>query len=181
MSRLARVLPSWCLVASLTVLGLAPAPSAARAADLFRSETGRFSVRLPAPPHRSSSSQATLAGRIESAEYLVETGAVELRVELHDVPTVASLLLSDGALLERAENDLLADDRAEDERAVATQLQGHPAREVRYRLGGGDGREARALLVLVGRRLYIAVALHPPAVDDASVDRFFGSFAVWGR
>ncbi len=165
---------------ALVALGLTPASAAERAWEPFRSEAGRFAVRLPAPPEQSRTSHGTLAGRVESAEFRVEAGAIELRVELHDVPAVASFLLSDGALLARAQHDLLTDERALEHRDFAATFQGHPAREVRYRLADGEGRDGRALLVLVGSRLYIAAALHPPGAASApAVERFFDSFEVW--
>jgi hypothetical protein len=37
-----------------------------------------------------------------------------------------------------------------------------------------------ALLVLVGRRLYIATAQRPPATSSAAgIERFFGSLRIW--
>ncbi len=168
------------VAAAAGLLVLAADAPAERAWEPFRSEVGRFAVRLPGPPEQRRDSHATLAGRVESAEYRVDDGSLELRVELHDVPAVAGWLLSDGALLARAQQDLLADDRAREARDESAEVQGHPARRVRYRLGGGDGRDGRALLVLVGARLYILAALHPPHVEaDAALDRFFGSFEVW--
>jgi hypothetical protein len=147
----------------------------------FRSEAGRFAVAFPGPPRYSSTSHATFAGPVRSAEYLVEAGPVELRVEIHDVPALAGLVLSDAALLRRAEGDLLGEEGAVEHRDEATQHQGYPAREVSYRLDPSDGRDGRALLVLVARRLYIAAALHPPGAGaDPVLERFFASFEVWG-
>jgi hypothetical protein len=59
-------------------------------------------------------------------------------------------------------------------------VQGYPAREVSFRVPAEQDLAGDALLVLVGRRLYVVVALGPQAERDASArDRFFRSFEVW--
>ena len=58
--------------------------------------------------------------------------------------------------------------------------QGYPAREVSFRVRAEQGLAGDALLVLVGRRLYVLVTLGPQAEREASaLDRFFRSFEVW--
>lgn len=169
-------------IGGLGVALLAAAAAGASPADgpAFRSESGRFSVRFPGTPRHTTRSHTTPVGRVASGEYLVEQGELELRVELHDVPAIAGFLLSDRALLERAERDLLSDEGAREHRGAAAEVQGHPAREVVYRLPAGDGRAGRALLVLVGARLYILAALHPAgSADESALDGFFESFEVW--
>lgn len=151
-----------------------PAPDGWRS---FRSQAGRFSVDLPAPPETHTSSQMTLGGRIESAVYRVETGGVELRVEHHEVPSLARLFLDDEALLERAERDFLADEEAADVQARSARIQGHAARELRYRVRGRE-TVGRAWFLLVGSRLYLLAGLRADSTGSDGFDRFFGSFRV---
>jgi hypothetical protein len=59
-------------------------------------------------------------------------------------------------------------------------VQGYPAREVSFWVRAEQNLAGDALLVLVGSRLYVLVALGPQAERDASArDRFFRSFEVW--
>jgi hypothetical protein len=148
----------------------------------FRSELGRFAVRMPGPPKQRSSSRLSLAGRIRSAEYLVEHGAAELRVEHHDLPAIARFLVSSAALLKRAQQTLVADEDARELHSVEASLHGYPARRVSFRVRGEKRLQGDALLALVGSRLYILEALQPPASAGARwLDPFFQSFRVWER
>lgn len=142
----------------------------------FRSEAGRFSVRLPSAPEESASTRMTLGGRIASAEYRVEMEGSELRVEHHEVPSLARVFLSDAALLRRAERDFLADENATQVSVASSSVQGHPARSVSYRAGDVAGR---ALFVLVRSRLYVLATLQPLAAPRDTLDPFFHSFHVW--
>lgn len=148
--------------------------------ELYRSEAGRFQVDLPGPPRISRTVQRTFAGSIDSVEYLVELGALELRVEHHDVPVVASLFVSERGLLERAQHDLVDGEGAQALGAgEELHRDGQLVREVRYRLAPDDGRDGRARFLLVERRLYVLAALHPPdRRGDPALERFFDSFAV---
>ena len=170
------------LCALLSLIGVAAGaePGAGGAWEPYRSEAGRFAVDLPGVPVLSRASHRTLAGRIESAEYLLDAGPLELRVEHHDVPALAGFFVSDRGLLERAERDLVEGEEARTLEAADSRRGGFPAREVRYRLDPADGREGRALLVLVEGRLYVVAALHPPgAAAEPDLARFFGSLEVW--
>lgn len=143
-----------------------------------RPEAGGFTARFPGEPRRSEYGQRTFAGRVASVEYSWVRDDLDLRVEHHDLPALADWFLSDEALLARAEDDLLADERGTRVARRAWRPDGRPGLELRYRIEDG-GWEGRARLVLAGRRLYIAVALvrgEGGAEDDAA--RFLDSFRV---
>ena len=145
-----------------------------------RSAPGRFSVRMPERPDQIAHSRFTMAGPVRTVEYSVRRGETELRVEHHDLPRLAEMLISDAALLDRAASDLVADEGGVDPRVVRASVRGHPAREVSFRIGERAGLACEALLVLVGRRVYVLVSLHPQeAADVAASERFLGSFQVW--
>jgi hypothetical protein len=127
----------------------------------------------------ASSSRATLAGRVRTQEWRVEADGVELRVERHELPALASWLLPARALLERAQRDLVADEGGTLLRARESVFAGHAARELHYRVSAQGGRSGRALLVLVDARLWLVAALYtaePAAAQQ--VERFFASFAL---
>jgi hypothetical protein len=145
----------------------------------YRSQAGRFSVRLPEPPSEQTSARFTLGGRVHSAVYRVHLARAELRVEHHDMPRAALWLFSPDWMLDRALDDFLADEEGSDILAEAATRQGYPARELSYRtVDDGEPREGRALLVLVDRRLYVLASLRSPAISEAWLEPFFRSFQV---
>jgi hypothetical protein len=175
------------LLAAAAAAPAAPAGSGAAAAagpapasdgwQLFRSQAGRFAVELPAAPVARAGSHMTLGGRIEFAVYRVESGGSELRIEHHEVPRLARVFLSDAALLGRAESDFLSDEDAAEVSARSMRVQGHPARELRYRVRDRDVA-GRARFLLAGGRLYLLAVLRAGGAADAGLDRFFDSFRL---
>jgi hypothetical protein len=150
--------------------------------ERFRSEAGRFAVDLPAAPRITHARQRSLVGTIESAEYLAESGALELRVEHHDVPAVAAFFVSEAGMLERAQDDLVEGEEARLLTATETRIGDRLVREVRYRLRAEGGRDGRARFQHVGGRLYVQAALFPPeAAESPALERFFSSLEVWER
>jgi hypothetical protein len=160
--------------------------AAAAAAELewrhYRSGWGRFAVQLPAAPEEIRDTRATLGGLVRWTEYRTRRGATELRVEHHDLPWIAKLLLSSEALLERAKDGLVSEEHGFELSSAPVSVQGYPAREVSFRVPAEQDLAGDALFVLVARRLYVLVTLGPEAQRDASaLERFFGSFEVWER
>jgi hypothetical protein len=158
--------------------------AAAGAAELkwlrFRSEWGRFAVQLPESPEEIRNTRITLGGTVRWTEYLARRGATEFRVEHHDLPWLANFLLSSDALLKRAKNGLVEEEHGYELSGAVVSVQGYPAREVSFRVPAEQDLGGDALLVLVGSRLYVVVALGPQAERDASArERFFRSFEVW--
>lgn len=143
----------------------------------FRSPDERFAVDLPAAPTQQTSVRQTLVGRVRTRIFLAARGDTELRVEVHEVPGAARWLLTDAALLSRAERDLLEDEGALEVRASDVEGLGHPAREVAYRDAGG--RLGRARLALVESRLYVLATLRPVGAAASAVERFLDSFEAW--
>ena len=101
---------AWCVAAPAARGETAVAPLAWEHWTEFRSEPGRFAVRLPAEPIAESSSRLTLAGRVYSTVYRFRRGDLELSVEHHDLPTLAHMFVSEQALLDRAETGLVGNE-----------------------------------------------------------------------
>jgi hypothetical protein len=168
-----------CAPACLAVvLLLAAPPRVAHSADwiAFRSEPARFAVELPQAPVEARSSSLTAAGRVRTSEFTSRDGAAEFRIEVHELPALATWLQSEASLLARAERDFAADEGARDLVSRARPRAGHPGRHLAYT--AGDGRAGRAWLVLVDRRLYLLAALEPSARAEQA-ERFFVSFETW--
>jgi len=132
---------------------------------VFDSPEGRFRVSAPGAPVLTTSTQATFLGPIHQARYAFELAEGQVVVEHHDLPRIATLLLPAGAILGRAQSSLLEDvgGRLLESREVSQQ--GHPAREIHYEISGPPSLRERALLILVGNRLYLVIATWSP-VDD---------------
>jgi hypothetical protein len=166
------------LGAALLLLAASAQPRAARSADwlAFRSEPARFAVEFPQTPVETRSSTLTAAGRVRTWLFTSRVGAAEFRVEVHELPVVATWLQSEASLLARAERDFVEDERARDLASQALPRAGHPGRRLAYT--AEDGRAGRAWLVLVDGRLYVLAALVPAGRVEPA-ERFFDSFDVW--
>jgi hypothetical protein len=170
----------WLLAAASALSMLAATASAESGWLHFRSERGRFAVQLPANPEEIHGTRTTLGGIVRWSEYPARRGATEFRVEHHDLPWLAKLLLSSDGLLKRATNGLVEEEDGVELSSAALSVQDYPARKVSFRVPGDQDLAGDGLLVLVGGRLYVLVALGPQAERDASArDGFFRSFEVW--
>ena len=146
----------------------------------YESQTGRFRVLLPAPPLATSGVFKTRAGSVPEVGVETETADLVLKVEHHDLPRLACLLLPDQRILEFATSGLLDDRHGRLESEQRTFFQGHPGRTLRYARTDLGDRPEEARLVLVGQRLYIAVARADGASDAREqIARFFDSFEFW--
>jgi len=148
--------------------------------DAFVSHDGRFAALFPATPQGERSGRDTWAGRVEEGSYSVQAEALRLRVEFHDMPRIAMLMLTPSALLELAKQGVVDDMRA---RNVATEkiaLRGHPGIALRYEPGERPGSTEQARIFLVGSRLYVTFArADEPGEPSAAVSRFLASFDAW--
>jgi hypothetical protein len=168
-----------CSAASARPLEVAePAPPASREIA-FSPPEGRFSALLPAEPVVSTVTRRTFLGAVVGTRYVVEIGDTTVAVELHDLPRMARLLVPANAILGRARDRLVEDVGTRVVAARDALRGGFPAREVTYELER-PARIEEALLVLVERRLYIALATWPrgSAIPPAA-RRLFESFEVW--
>ena len=137
---------------------------------------------MPEPPQVHSSSRLTPGGRVDTTEYLVERGEFEYWVEHHDIPRVGSALLTDGAILRRAKGDFLEDVGGREQSFIKRVLWDHPARELVFDLLGKPHLVGRALLTLVGRRLYLVATIHDRTDPQAGrFERMIDTLRVWPR
>ena len=160
------------------------APEVVRADGLawapYESQTGRFRVLLPAPPLPTSGAFKSRAGSVPEVGVETQTADLALKVEHHDLPLLACVVLPDQRILEFATQGLLDDRHGRLESAEPASFQGHPGRILHYARTDLGDRLEQARLVLVGRRLYIAIARAESASDSrAQIARFFDSFEFW--
>ena len=168
------------LLVALTGLAAPQARADGLAWTPYESPAGRFRVLLPAPPLPTSDVFKSRAGSVPEVGVETQAGGLVLKVERHELPALACLLLPDQRILAFAASGLLDDRSGRLESEEPTLFQGHPARTLRYARTDLADREEEARLVLVGHRLYIAVARSDGASDAREeIARFFNSFEVW--
>ena len=134
---------------------------------------------MPKKPVVSTATRRTFLGPVVGTKYAVDVGDTTVAVELHDLPRMARFLLPANAILGRARDRLVEDTGGRVVAARDALRGGFPARQVTYELER-PARVEEALLVLVERRLYIALATWPSgsAIPPAA-QRLFESFEVW--
>jgi hypothetical protein len=134
---------------------------------------------MPGAPARERQARLTPVGYVYQDKYWLRENDVLLAVEMHDLPAVASVLLSDDSILDQAREGLLSDVRGTLLEGRSLVFQGAPAREFVYRLPGKARLEERVLAVLIGRRLYLVTGMARAPANDPDVARFFASFRCW--
>src|SRR5258705_6871073 len=176
---------AWCAkrvdLARLAVVLTALVGAAALASDwpVFAPDGARFSVELPGSPAVERDVHWTPVGSVRMTKYWLRAGDVLLAVELHDIPAVASSLISDQRILDQARDSLLSDVGGTLLESRALENSGAPAREFVYRLPGRAQLAERVLAVLVDTRLYLVTGMARAPDSDPEVARFFASFRWW--
>ncbi len=152
-----------------------PGPTAA-----FVSSEGRFAADFPGDPMPGRAVRDTWAGRMDEGSYELEDRGLRLRVEFHDVPRVAALMLPRSVILDLAKDSLLEDMEARKPSVEKTSLRGHPGLALRYEPGSRPGVVEEAHIFLVGGRLYVAFASAQDLEQQREMAaRFLASFDAW--
>lgn len=156
----------------------AEGPASPALAALFASRDGGFRAAFPAAPRFDDERKTTLLGSLRSRGWEVAEGSLWLRLERHDLPALAPLLLGERGLLERAKRGLVEDAAARNVREEPLEFHGHPGLRLRYEPGGHPGEQEEAHLLLLGRRLYVVFARCADASEHAAAQRFLDSIEL---
>jgi hypothetical protein len=167
------------VLGALAVAALAASAVRASGWPVFAPADGRFAVELPGQPVIERDSHWTPVGSVVMTKYWLRVGDSLLAVEMHDIPPVASALVSDDRILDGAREGVLHDVSGTQIEGKSLTYQGAPARDFRYRLPGEARLEERVLAVLVERRLYLVTGMARAPESDPDVARFFASFRCW--
>ena len=175
---------TWCVTTAERALRIglfvALAVTTARADwSPFAPEGARFTVELPGAPNVERDAHWTPVGSVRMTKYWVRAGDALLAVELHEIPSVASALISNQRILDQARDSLLSDVGGTLLESRALENSGAPAREFVYRLPGRAQLAERVLAVLVDTRLYLVTGMARAPDSDPEVARFFASFRWW--
>jgi hypothetical protein len=142
----------------------------------LRAEPGGFEVEIPWEARYEYAEQMTLLGTVSQHAYAVRHPETRFDIERHDLPRLATFLLSAERILDRTRDSLLEEHRVALRSEDSISLQGYPGRRLFYLR---EGRPEETRLYLVGRHLYLAAAgPYPAELRERVVDRFFASFRI---
>jgi len=143
----------------------------------FRSEQGHFRLLVPAEPVIRTVIVETTQGRVEHHSYVASRGSFICVLDYADLSQQFVSLTDTKTLFDQARDELLRDAQGKLASETTVTFEGHPGREMRIHLAGG---EARVRFFLVdGRFFQLAITrLDRLSESDADVDRFFNSFKV---
>jgi hypothetical protein len=146
---------------------------------LFTGTTGNFQILLPGPPTITHDSHSTYLGDVIGTKLETRTGPHRATLTHQDIPRIATTLMPDRIILERAGASLIEAAGGTQSRVRTSTWQGYSVRELSYEIPGDSPRLTRARLILVGSRIYMTIASWP-APDDIPTEltNFLDSFAL---
>lgn len=144
----------------------------------FSSAEGAFTVLMPGDPEAQVDTVNTAAGRLDLHSFMVEQGDRVYGVSYADYPEVAVEGSDPETMLDGARDGAVANVQGTLLSELIISLEGHPGREIKVEVAGGE-YTLQARIFLVDSRLYQILVGTP--IDDAfstDVDRFLDSFAL---
>jgi hypothetical protein len=142
---------------------------------------GSFRVSVPGEPSFRQSSRPTAVGAVRDSIWRFVLGTVELAVELHELPHLGTLLMSDDLILASVASSVVDDVKGNLLSENRELRAGRPARRLTYEISGAAARLEEALIVLDRARVYVLTATRGrDAPRPAAFDRFFTSFELPG-
>jgi hypothetical protein len=143
---------------------------------------GSFRLSIPGEPTFHESSRPTAGGLVRGSFWRFVLGTLEMVVELHELPRIGTLLVTDDWILSRVANSLVEDVKGSllsERRELRT---GRPARRLSYEIPGAATRLEEALIVVDRARVYVLTATRQrDAERPAAFDQFFASFELRGE
>lgn len=178
------LLPIVLLLLGAPASAIPAAPAAPEAHwHTFRSESGGFSIQMPASPVLGDDVRTTFVGEIRDSNYTARWNGARFRVEHHDIPRLGRMLMSDASILSRAMASVLEELGGHERSRSEFEAHGFPGRLLRFEIEEDGTRSGTAAFVLTGRRLYIVSVTCRDDVwlDDDPFDAFFASFDFWPK
>lgn len=142
----------------------------------FKSETGRFSILMPAKPNYATQTVETGQGRFEHHVFMATVGLLACFVDYVDLPKQIADAKNSDTLFDLARDEFLKGAQAQLERETNISMDGHPGREIRMRVHGGT---VRLRIFLISGRLYqlsITLIDKKATSDEETIQEFFRSF-----
>jgi len=143
----------------------------------FTSEEGRFKLLLPAKPNTQTLTMETGKGRIVHHGFVAIKGGFVCMVGFADLPKEFADSNNAKLLFDEARNEFLKEIQGKLASESAISLEGHPGREMKIHIYGG---EAWARYYLIEGRFYQLAITRIDALSksDDAVVKFFNSFKL---
>jgi hypothetical protein len=143
----------------------------------FRSEEGRFRVKMPDRPKREVLTLETQTSRVAHTTFTVEKGPFIWLVDYADFPLASVDQRNSSAFLNQARDELLRESAATLRHEKSLNFKGYPGLEITLDIAGG---EACVRFYLVKNRLYqLAVTrLNILSTSNAPMRKFLESFEL---
>lgn len=149
--------------------------------QLFKSETGRFSVEMPATPVETTTHKKSFIGNITSHLFLSKNGNGEYAVAYSDLPGFAVKFASSNTVYSHAKGALLLETLGKEQQYGNTTLNGMRGKHLVYDIPDpqtGMDMRGESYLFLISNRLYVIDANLPIGHMRTDAQRFFSSFQI---
>ena len=146
----------------------------------FNSPEGGFKLLMPSEPVKQTLTFESPTGKIVHNIFRAAKGGVFCIVDYADLPKEVTDPATIKAAFDEVRDELLKGAQGKLGSEATITLDGHPGREIKIILPGG---EAKARLYVVNRRFYQLVIIKLSRPDKASneIDKFFDSFKLVGN
>jgi hypothetical protein len=168
--RLAR----WSAALALSLLFFAPAAAEEPASWVaVEPENEPFSVRMPVAPERQVKETSTFLGTVEEVSYVAEHGEVQILATRVDLPTVATMFLSDESLLDRIRDSYIEKGNGTEKSYTDVTRDGVAGKRLDLVMDKPGGKEdARAEFFLVDDQMVSFTGMVPLGTPLDEVDRY---------
>jgi|GEM_PF-731431 len=141
----------------------------------FHSEEGRFKLLMPSKPTTQTLTLETAQGKIVHHGFTAAGGGVVCVIDYADFPKTMLDPANMKLLFDQVRDEFLKTIEGKLSSETTISLEGHPGREVRIALRGG---EARTKFFLVNERFYQLAFMNVLGKSSVDADKFFNSFKL---
>jgi outer membrane lipoprotein-sorting protein len=143
----------------------------------FLSPEGGFEVLMPGPPVSQTLTLQMQMGTIVHRSHIAHKGGITCVIDYADIPKASAEPDGAKALFDQARDEFIKESQGKmlSERSVS--LSGHPGREIKVGLYGG---EAILRFYLAGERFYQLAITIPDRTEksESEIEKFFSSFKI---
>jgi len=141
----------------------------------FSSPEGKFKASFPTTPAKSTETNTSPVGDIESQTFASSANQLDFSVTYTDLPELALLFGGEDKILRDTKTRLLEKVSGREVSWKDVSVNGYQGKELKYTVD--DGRKiGRARMFISGDRLYVLNATGPRS-NKAEMERFWNSFS----
>lgn len=138
-----------------------------------------WKLEMPAEPKRREAQDDTIVGTVDRVTFYFEQDGRSYNANRIDLPTIATMFMSDNALLDEVRDGLLEADHATEKSYEDIEKDGHTGKRLVYAKKDETGpRVARAEFFVVDDQVLNFVAAVPDGAPTDLVERFFESIEL---